>query len=55
MYFYLNKIPVSQSPGWEWGWVASTPGMFFAYVIRDGDMPGVAASSSTITTQSEEG
>ena len=54
MYFHLTKIPVSQSPGWEWGWVASTPGSVLSYVIRDVDMPHLAANSSTITTQSME-
>ena len=49
MYFHLTKIPVSQSPGWEGGWVASTLGSVWSYVIRDGDMPDLAANSSTFT------
>ena len=54
MYFYRAKIPVSHWCGWEWGWVAGTPGSILSYVIRDVDMPALASSSSPITTQSME-
>lgn len=54
MYFHLTKIPAIQSPGWEWGWVASTPGEFFSYVIRDVDMPLAGTNASTVTTQQRE-
>ena len=51
MYFYHAKIPVSHGCGWEWGWVAGTPGSILSYVIRDVDMPALAASSSTMAMQ----
>ncbi len=53
MYFYLTKIPATQSPGWEWGWVAGTPGSMVSYFIRDVDLP--LHAENTTTTPDREG